>query len=283
MVFDTQKIKAIVCDMDGTILFPGATLGENTVSVLKKCIKQGLHIILATGRSVFAAEKYRAEIGAEGPMIYYNGAEIVDMPKGTILYSSLLPPEAAIFCVNLARERGIHFHVFFIDDKDASTEILVSENPSQAAVAYAERTGLNFKYGNLLNDLSMPNPPLCAKGLFIGSDGALEEIRSALREEFGDKLTVVKSASTFLEVLNAGTSKGRALEALFKIRGLESDNILAFGDEENDIAMLKIAGFSAAPANATEAVKKIAKTVIGANTEEGVAAFLEENFLKDTL
>jgi hydroxymethylpyrimidine pyrophosphatase-like HAD family hydrolase len=61
-------------------------------------------------------------------------------------------------------------------------------------------------------------------------------------------------------------------------RGLKPEEIIALGDEENDLPMFSVAGFSVAPANAKDKVKSAASLVIGANTEDGVAAFLEETF-----
>lgn len=279
MRIDSQQIKCIVCDLDGTLLLPDATLGERTIAAVKACRERGVQFMLATGRSVMAAESYRAALELSGAMIYYNGAELVDMPESVIISGVFLPLEVALFCVELARERKTHFHLFFCDDKDASIEILMSENPSNAALVYGERTGLNFQYGDLLHELNRPNPPICAKGLFIGEGNELEELRAILHKRFPAMLNIVKSAETFLEILHKDASKGNALKKALVCRGVAEHEVIAFGDEENDISMLHYAGFSAAPANAKAAVKAAAKMVIGANSEEAVAAFLEENIL----
>jgi hydroxymethylpyrimidine pyrophosphatase-like HAD family hydrolase len=75
-------------------------------------------------------------------------------------------------------------------------------------------------------------------------------------------------------------SKGQGLRFALERRGLKPDEVMAFGDEENDIPMFEAVRFSAAPANAKDTVKTRADLVIGPNTEDGVAAFLEEFFLK---
>ncbi|MDR2468580.1 MAG: Cof-type HAD-IIB family hydrolase [Spirochaetaceae bacterium] len=279
MKFDPAQIKCIVSDLDGTLLLSNAELGERTVAAVRACTARGLQVILATGRSLMAAEPYRAQLDLKGPMIYYNGAELVHMPEGRIEESHLFPVEAAIYCVNLARKRHIHFHVFFIDDADFSTEILMSENPSNAAAVYTERTGLNFQYGDLIKSLNSAAPPQCAKGLFIADDSELEDVRRIINAKFGTTLNIVKSASTFLEVLNNRASKGAALESVLKTTGWLPKEVIAFGDEENDISMLKTAGHAVAPANAKDAVKAAAQTIIGNHDDESVAAFLETHFL----
>jgi hydroxymethylpyrimidine pyrophosphatase-like HAD family hydrolase len=73
-------------------------------------------------------------------------------------------------------------------------------------------------------------------------------------------------------------SKGQGLKAAMKRLSIKSEEVIAFGDEENDLPMFSVAGFSAAPANAKESVKAGADIVIGSNAEDGVAAFLEKYF-----
>lgn len=279
MKLNPHRIKCIVTDLDGTLLLPDARLGRTTISVLNACRERGLRVMLATGRSLLGAESYRSALNLSGPMIYYNGAELVDMPQRTVLVNNLLPNDAAAFCVRLARERGAHFHVFFIDESDASTELLFSENPSKAAEAYAARTGLDFQFGDLLETLNAEKPPVCAKGIFIAPPDELKAIRVIMNEHFGSSLTVVTSAAELLEVLHPRASKGDALKAAMELQGLEPDEVIAFGDEENDITMLQTAGYAVAPANAIPQIKAAAHEIIEAYTEEPVAAFLKKHFL----
>ena len=279
MLFEPAKIKGFVTDLDGTLLLPNAALGEKTVAALREISARGRDVFFATGRSVLAAETYRKQLGFEGPQVYYNGAALVDMPRCAILCQALFPVEAALFCVALARERGLHFHVFFVDDTDASAEILMAENPSQAAGVYTDRTGLSFQYGDLERTLSAPSPPPCAKGLFIAEPERLEEARAILRERFGDTLNMVKSAPMFLEILHRDATKGNAVLKALELRGLAPDEVIVFGDEENDLSMFKAVTYSAAPSSAKESVKRAARMVIGPCAEEGVAAFLTKTSL----
>jgi hydroxymethylpyrimidine pyrophosphatase-like HAD family hydrolase len=87
------------------------------------------------------------------------------------------------------------------------------------------------------------------------------------------------SADFILEVLEPSVSKGAGMSAALRFYGLEPKDAIAFGDEENDISMLALAGFSAAVANARQSAQDAAKLVIGANTDDSVAAFLEKHLL----
>jgi Cof subfamily protein (haloacid dehalogenase superfamily) len=276
---DIKQIRAVAVDLDGTVLLPGAKLSDRTIAVFKRFMERGLGVIIATGRSVQSAEPFRAALGAQGPMVYFNGAELVAMPENRILHRAFLPNDIALECAALARRRGIHFHVFFSDNKDSSLESLVAENPSDAAAVYKERTGLEFQYGDIHGRLSAPHPPYCVKGLFIDAPDELEEIRAELKGKFGGRVNMVKSADTFLEILNADASKGNTLLLALEARGLCAGEVVAFGDEENDLSMFAVAGFSCAPESAQEYVKSAADLVIASNAENGVADFLEKNFL----
>jgi len=79
--------------------------------------------------------------------------------------------------------------------------------------------------------------------------------------------------------MNAGVSKGTGLKTVMECRGLKPEEVIAFGDEENDIPMFSVAGFSAAPSNARENVRQAADFVFGSNAEEGLAAFLDDLFM----
>ena len=89
---------------------------------------------------------------------------------------------------------------------------------------------------------------------------------------------MARTYPTFLEIMNAGVSKGEGLKTAMKCRGLKMDELIAFGDEENDLPMFSVAGFSAAPSSAKEKVRQAADFVFGSNAEEGLASFLENLF-----
>ncbi|MDR1286669.1 MAG: Cof-type HAD-IIB family hydrolase [Treponema sp.] len=287
-ILNPKTVKAVALDLDGTALLPGNTLSPKTVKVLKTCMEKGVAVIIATGRAVDAAEKYRLAIGAEGPMVYFNGAEVVDMPSRRLLSAALLDRETAVFCAELSRSMGVHFQVFLSGrGKKAGTgsdgefspvldaEILLIEKESPEAEMYRGHTGLLPVVGDIAKALSAPGSG-CVKGMFIADPALHGAISRKISGRFGNGAAVVRTYPTFLEVLNPGVSKGEGLKTALLCRGVNPEDTVALGDEENDLSMFAAAGFSAAPANAREQVRKAADRVIGANSEDGAAAFLEE-------
>jgi Cof subfamily protein (haloacid dehalogenase superfamily) len=278
MELQKDRIRAIVIDLDGTTLGADAVLSERTRQSLRACIAGGLRVIIATGRSVNAAESYRNAIGLEGLVVYYNGAMTLDMPSRNILDSHFIGQDVISCCVDIAHERGIHFHVFLCNMSGGFSETLMAERSSDATTTYRNRTGLNFLYGDLYKALPDDDSIRCIKGIFIGEEPKLRQVQQTVTERLGGRVNTMLSADFILEILADGVTKASGLRAALNFYGLEPSEIIAFGDEENDIAMLSLAGHSVAPLNARQSVRDIAKSVIGPNTDDSVAAFLEKFF-----
>ena len=279
---DFKKIKALALDLDGTALLPDTSIGERTVNVLKELINRGIHVLLCTGRAIESSEKYRAIIGANGPMVYFNGAEVVDMPAGKVLNATMLGLDVVDVCIDIARNMDIHFQVFIppgvIEGRD-KWEALVIDKERPESEMYLKHTGIIPVVRDLKTVISMPGLQGCVKAMFICEQKWQDEIRVKLNARFGESIYVARTFPTFLEVMNAGVSKGEGLKTAMKHLGLTADAALALGDEENDLLMFNVAGISAAPANARENVRAKADFVFASNAEEGLAAFLEEKFL----
>ena len=283
---DPKKIRALALDLDGTLLAPGAVLTERTIKAVKACRERGLQIIITTGRAIEAADPFRASLGAEGPMVFYNGAIVVDMPGYRILRSNLMEREAVEFCVDFARKMGLYCQAYFPDGKTSEGRsasstgiILKAERDGPEREMYYKHTGLLAELVDMKEELKRPGLQGCVKTMFLAEPEVLAEIRPKLEAHFKGSVYIAQTLRTFLELLNVKVSKGQGLKFVMERCSLKPGEVIAFGDEESDLTMFAIAGFSAVPANAKEAVKAQADVVIGSNAEDGVAAFLEEFFL----
>ena len=280
---DPKNIKALALDMDGTALGPGKVLSDRTIRAVKACRQRGLKVFIATGRAIEAAEPFRLPLGAEGPMIYFNGAVVADMPGGKILKATLLNTEAAAFGVDLARETGAYYQIFFPPgfgpggNRDSRIPLMAEQDGPEREM-YRDHTGILAEIGDLKEALSRPGLPGLVKSMFLAEPDVQAALRPRLDERLGTSVYIAQTLRNFLEIMDAKVSKGQGLRFAMERVGVKSEEIIAFGDEENDLPMFEAAGFSAAPANAKENVKAAADLVIGSNAEDGVAAFLEEFF-----
>jgi Cof subfamily protein (haloacid dehalogenase superfamily) len=239
---------------------------------------RGVRIIIATGRSAASADRYRREISAGGPMICFNGAKVVSMPGREILGLRLLDPQTAGFCADLSRKMDVYYQAYFVRSREPEGELLMGEKDRAEAWGYRKHTGIQPVFGDLKAALESADFEGCIKSMFLAEPEVLDRIRPRLEERFGDTVYITRSSPTFLEVLSAGVSKGSGLQIVMDHYGLSPENVIAFGDEENDLPMFAAAGFAAAPANAGAAVRASADIVTGANTEDGAAVFLSGFF-----
>lgn len=278
MSADPNDIKALVFDLDGTILAPGAILTDRTIKAVKGCMQRGIKIIISTGRAMEAVEQFRIPLGAEGPMIYFNGAMVADMPKGSVLSSTLLDAKAVDYCIDLSREMGVYCQVYFPVGDCESRTILISEWDSDERNMYNERTGLLSEIGNLKEALRRSKPAGCIKAMFLAEPEVQAVLRPKLEEQFGSSVYITQTTRTFLEIMDKKVSKGQGLSFVMERLSIKKEEVIAFGDDENDVPMFSVAGFSVAPSNAKDSVKAEANLVIGSNADESVAAFLEDFF-----
>jgi len=284
--FEPKKIKGLAIDLDGTTLLPNAILGERTKNCLRELISRGMHIIIATGRAIESSERYRSAIGAEGPMVFFNGAEVADIPSGKILYTNLINMDVVNFGIDIARELGIYYQIYLQagispdtgkEDPQQKWGALLIDRYCEEAEYYYKHTGINPIVKDLKKVAALPVEG-CIKGMYIVDQSMHDEVRRRINERFGDQVSVIRSYPTFLEILNKGVSKGEGLRIAMLHRGLKPEEVLAFGDEENDLPMFPVAGFAAAPENGRENVKKAADLIYKSNAEEGLAQYLESVF-----
>ena len=286
--YDPKKIRGLAIDLDGTTLLPEGVLGDRTRDCFRKLISKGMHIIIATGRAIEASEKYRSALGAEGPMVFFNGAEVVELPSGKLLHTSFITTDVIDHGTDIARSLGVHYQVYLPagispdtgkEDPQQKWEMLLIEKNSQEAELYKKHTGIVPVIKDLKILASLPELKKCIKGMFIADPSLHDEIRKRMYDRFGDEISILRSFPTFLEVLNAGVSKGEGLKIAMRHRGLKKEEVIAFGDEENDLSMFTAAGFCAAPESARDKIKNAADFVCGSIAEEGLAAYLEKTFL----
>jgi Cof subfamily protein (haloacid dehalogenase superfamily) len=277
---DAPAVKALALDLDGTVLNPDKALSARTLGALRGCRERGLELLVVTGRAVEAAEKYRSAMDARGPMVYFNGAVVADMPGGTVLNTMLLDLEAVEFCAALSRSMGVYYQVFLPGTPRDPRQRLIAERWGLEAEMYLDHTGIRAEICDIGAAIAAPGLKGCIKSMFLAEPETQDQIRLRLTERFGGALYVARTLRNFLEVMNPRVSKGEGLRIALDRRGIRPGEAVAFGDEENDLPMFAAAGFSVAPANAKEPVRQAADLIVPSNAEDGVAAFLEETFLR---
>lgn len=258
-MFGHPKKICIVSDLDGTLLPPDKIPLERDLAAIRRFEAAGGQFSIATGRTIQAALRYQRELGLKSPMIVYNGAAIYDSEKDKVLFSEALPENA----LEMTRE-------IMKAHPQVGVEVLRAEN------AYVVR---NTEYEKKHIALCGVAPCYCTldevpKGNWLKVLFAMapEEIPAFIQDITNMQYTSVdfiQSADIFYEMLPLGVTKGSALTAYRKLPGMEDMTMIAVGDYDNDIAMLRAADFSAVPTNAVDAARNAANMVLHRNCQEG--------------
>ncbi|SCZ80958.1 Cof-type HAD-IIB family hydrolase [Acidaminobacter hydrogenoformans] len=267
--------KLIVTDMDGTLLNSDKEVSPDTVAALRTLMQTGARVTLATGRIYRAAKRYADQIGMTTPLICCNGAVIVDPVTDELLYGAPIPAAIGKKVLEIARRYDVYYHLY---DK----ETIYSER-LEKLIAYFRRMSLEHPPEHRVGTEVVPD----AMALFeqkeiykIGFHFDNSERSAQMRREVEaiEGIAGYKSLDTIYDVLMAGVNKGTALERLCGILGVRREEVMAFGDNENDLEMLEYAGMGVAMANAEAFVHDVADHVTASNDEEGVLRALEAVF-----
>ena len=261
-----SSIKAIAFDMDGTLLTDDKQISSRTRRCFKALEERGISLVLSTGRSFEALEPYKKDLNLNHPVICYNGARILGN-SGDLIKDHLLPDDVARYIIEFAREEGVHIQIY-------RNGKLFFEKRTPEADFYENHVNIKGKVVNF-DDF---NPPGFTKIMYLGDHDYLDGLGTAIKKHFGKRLSVMFSSPMFLEFMDGGVSKGSALFEVADHLDISIDNIMAFGDGENDKSMIETAGIGIAMSNATDEVKAAADYVTLSNNDDGVAVFLEVFF-----
>jgi Cof subfamily protein (haloacid dehalogenase superfamily) len=261
-----NNIKAIAFDMDGTLLTDAKEVSARTRSCFEALEERGVSLILSTGRSFEALEAYKKDLNLNHPVICYNGARILGS-RGELIKEHQLPDDIARYIIDFARKDGVHIQIY-------RNGTLYFEKRTPEADFYEKHVNLK---GEIVNFDDF-NPLSITKIMYLGNHEYLNSLGVEIRKQFEKRVTAMFSLSTFLEFMDGNVSKGNALNEIAEYLDIGIDNIMAFGDGDNDKSMIETAGIGVAMANATDKVKAVANSITLSNNDDGVAEFLEEFF-----
>lgn len=281
-------MKLIVSDLDGTFLNSEHEVIPENVEALKAAQDKGLEIALATGRNYGNALALCQQVGLRPHIISNNGAFVYDkngdqikaigLDKGHIKGAlDWLECRKYFYTVCTDHHAYMPTNSHMIMTSDYANA--VSRIDEMAPEAFQERVS-NFLAADHVVFVDNFNQIL-EQDLVFGSISAITHDCDKLRlgrEYFGhyEGMAMTIAGKDIFEMIHPSVSKGNALEHLTAHLGVTLDDVMAFGDNYNDISMLGKVGISVAVANAEEDVKKICKYVSLSNDEKGVAYMIDK-------
>jgi len=263
-------IRLIATDLDDTLLDASAGLTTRTRRALDAAMALGCGISLSSGRMLEAMLPFAETIGVNAPMLLYNGAMIYDHRTDETLFAPRIPFETALGIVKLAEAMGYYIQLY------PGKGYYCSEI-RDCTRAYARQINVPATpVGMPMAEWLEQNPSDMQKMLVIDTPDGADRIQAALRKAFPHGACYLKSKPHFLEIAPEGVDKGCSLATLARHLGLQPDEVMAFGDGQNDVPMLKYAGAGYAMANACPQALACTPLIAPPNTEDGVAQVIEQ-------
>lgn len=271
--------KMLVSDLDETFLNDDGTIHEENVQTVKKAAAQGFKFVPNTGRSFESVQKMLKQLDLYDQVgqfvISFNGSAIVENKDNQIIATQDMPLTMAkqIFKAGLINE-AVDVHIYTIDKlfiynvSDSDRQYLATRG-----VAYVELKTPDLSF------LNRQQPIM--KVIFEHSDMQVRhQIYDAVIDSVGiDQVEATYSSDRYVEFNLKGVDKGTASLLLGEKLGIKRDEIMAIGDNNNDLKMIKAAGIGISVANGITAVKEMADIVTTRTNNEGAIAEVLNQFV----
>lgn len=271
--------KLLVLDLDGTLTNSKKEITPHTLEVLLEAQRQGLRIVLASGRPVFGIAPLADQLHLaenDGYVLAYNGGQIVRWSDHQVIDQKMLDPEVLPYVYECSKRQ--------FTDKDGKLtrfqilsyhgDVVFTENPGDQYVNY--ECWLNRipckKVDNFLEAVDC----LLPKCLIVGDPEPLHELELEMAEHLKGKNGVYRSEAFFLEIVPLGIDKAQRLSVLLEHLGMTREEMICVGDGYNDQSMIEYAGLGVAMSNAKPEVRAVADYITLSNEEDGVAAVVEK-------
>jgi Cof subfamily protein (haloacid dehalogenase superfamily) len=272
-----MRYRLLALDVDGTLLDPAGALRPVVRDAVRAVQQRGLRVVLCTGRRFRTARPLAQDLQLDGPIVVHNGALVKDLASGQTLHHQYMPD--TIYHQALALLRPMSTPMAYVDAFheriDIFTEPLERAHPFQRAYLadhiaecrIVEDIAQPLSHGVILMSIMADGPSLQALypqvTEMLGASGRVHFLMNKNYQGY------------ILEVLQSGVSKWQALHRLALQAGIAPEEIMAVGDDRNDIDMIRHAGLGIAMGNAPDEVKAAADAVTGSNAEDGLVRALE--------
>ena len=272
---ENDEISMVATDLDGTLLLQNKHISKRTYAALKKANENGVHIVIATGRSFSALPESIFKIDGMRYVVTSNGANIIDLKDNEVIYKNCIDAAQIPKIINFLKGRPYILEVFtggkaYMSKSDydkfrsRTIDFRPIEYVLQTRIPIADIFEFTSKNASAIENININFDSLSDK------PKAYEELLKF------DNITVTTSFDFNLEIGGNTTSKGDALNFLTQMLGLTSKNVLSIGDNPNDSSMLGFSEIAVAVENAHEDIIKLADHITSSNDEDGVAKAVEK-------
>lgn len=277
-----MKISLLALDLDGTLINSSGGISQAAKEVIRQVTRKRIKVVICTGRRFRTALKDVLSLNIDCPLIVHNGVLTKEIKTGQTLYSNLLGREIYGEIQSFMSEISQH-PLVYVDSYNEGVDFFANElklsHPFQVEYVFDNLPfcGMGSEpESNHLNKLVMVS--------LMAEEDFLTTLELKARERFSERLSIqvlknIKYKGSILELFSPQASKWKSLLQLAESYGLSSGEIMAIGDDLNDLDMIKHCALGIAMGNACEEIKKAAYYVTNNNDNDGVAQAIEKYLL----
>lgn len=286
--------KLIVIDLDGTLLNSNGVVSEENKKTLQNLINTNIEIVLASGRMIDSTKTIAKEIGCKKYFIAGNGAIVYDIEKDQIIYENFLKKEKVLDIIKICEENSIYYNIY-TDKQILATSLkynVLYYSKENANREEKDRSKINivsnmYEYVQNLEDEKFLKITICDENKLIFNSiiRMIKQIKEidVLDVEHMSRKTItqgteqVEVSYSYTEVSAQNVDKWEAIKYILNQKELNSENVIAIGDNINDKKMIKKAGLGIAMKDSTPVVREIADIITEqSNNSNGVAETLNK-------
>ncbi len=274
-----MSIKVIIMDVDGTLTNGKKVITPKTKEALLKAEEKGVILILASGRPTSGLEDIAKELQMDkyhGLLVAFNGSKVIDCQTKEVIFNQAMSVEEGKAVLEHMKkfekvrpmiDKGEYMFVNNVYDN------WITWKGKPFDVIQYESRGGKFKLCEIDDLAAFVDYPL-NKILTTSDPEYLQEHYKEMMEPFKDTLSCMFTGDFYFEFTAKGIDKAKALDTVLIPMGYNRDEMIAFGDGQNDSSMVKYAGIGVAMENAVQELKDIADEITLSNEEDGIAASL---------
>ena len=274
-----KTYRLIAIDLDGTLLGPDGKLSRRTKSAVHSALSSGLRICFATGRNWTESRSVIQESEHHDWAVFVGGAMVVDTKNGATVRRTLVEPKLAAEICAFIESKG-HAALALQDTGVADVDYLATIDAplNESTERWIRATGALMQR---VKGLGSHGHPHTVRLGIVASTAVATLFLDDLVAEFGQRIAchrvgVTPHGSDVLEIFGPSVSKWEGVRHIAEKYGIQQSQVIAVGDDVNDLAMIRSAGLGLAMGNAKPEVQAAADRVIGSNRDDGLAEFLEE-------
>lgn len=261
-----MPIKLLASDLDGTLIADMRSVPKRTRAAIETAMARGVRVTIATGREWGGlTQRFASVLELNTPIICYQGALIIDPQTNETIASEGLSLPLTRRLIDLARLHRLSLHLFL----NGKTYTEFPTEQSRSIMGYVGSDIIE------VDDLKQAITASPIKAMIVHPPAEVEGLLGRLQAALGKDLSVFRSLEPLIEVTSAQVSKGRALANLADYYGFAQSEVMAIGDQDNDIDMIEWAGLGVAMGNASPGAKAVADYIVPPISEEGAASAIE--------